>query len=80
MNAHQRRKLTRKLNRTNRSGSQHRLVRHWADLAEVTPSKMHRLELANWDEPSPKPSSGRDTSHLDPIIAELRALPEDEPN
>jgi hypothetical protein len=45
MNAHQRRKLTRKLGRTAASGSQHRFVRHWADLAQVPESKTHRLEI-----------------------------------
>lgn len=45
MNAHQRRKLRRKLGRTDGSGSQHRFVRHWADLAEVPESATHRLEI-----------------------------------
>lgn len=45
MNAHQRRKLRRRLRRTAGSGSQHRFVRHWADLAEVPESETHRLEI-----------------------------------
>lgn len=45
MNAHQRRKLTRKLGRTAASGSQYRFVRHWADLAQVPESETHRLEI-----------------------------------
>jgi hypothetical protein len=45
MNAHQRRKSWRRFERTTRSGSQHHLVRHWADLAQVPESETHRLEI-----------------------------------
>ena len=44
MNAHQRRKVERQWNRAH-GGSQHRFVRHWADLAEVPESETHRLEI-----------------------------------
>jgi hypothetical protein len=45
MNARQRRKSWRRIERTTKSGSQHLLVRHWADLAEVPESETHRLEI-----------------------------------
>jgi hypothetical protein len=45
MNANQRRKLRRRLGRTDGSGSQHRFVGHWSDLAEVPESETHRLEI-----------------------------------
>lgn len=45
MNAHQRRKSLRRLGRNCGSGSQRRLVRSWADLAQVPESKTHRLEI-----------------------------------
>jgi hypothetical protein len=45
MNSHQRRITRRKLLREHGSGSQHRVVRHWADLAEIPESKTHQLEI-----------------------------------
>ena len=45
MNAHQRRKSRRRFDRTTESGSQHRFVRHWADLATVPDSDTHHLEI-----------------------------------
>lgn len=47
MNTHQRRKELRRQSRNmeREGGSQHRIVRHWADLAEIPPSKTHRLEI-----------------------------------
>jgi hypothetical protein len=43
MNAHQRRKHLRKLARA--TGSPHRFIRDWADLAQVPESPTHRLEI-----------------------------------
>ncbi len=45
MNAHERRKLRRRLSRTDGSGSQHRFVGHWSDLAAMPESETHRLEI-----------------------------------
>lgn len=45
MNAHQRRKLRRRLGRTYGNGLTHYFIRHWADLAKVPESATHRLEI-----------------------------------
>lgn len=45
MNAHQRRKESRRLSRSAGGSTPHRFIRHWADLAAVPASETHYLEI-----------------------------------
>jgi len=45
MDRHNRRKLWRRIERTTRGDSPPRLIKDWADLAEISESETHRLEI-----------------------------------